>query len=162
MAYILDFSISLGSSKAGLTLNAQIVNSAGANVGAAITTGFVEIGNGCYLLSASIPDDQQGGIKFYESGVPGTILAVAAINPIEYDQGNLLDAFMAKAVTAPTAAPTAPYTLDDVLGWILAVTKFRRDQTAIQEVIYQDDGTTSMSTAAKSDNGTTFSRSEYS
>lgn len=162
MAYTSDFSISLGSSKAGLTLNAQIVDSAGANVGAAITTGFVEIGGGCYLLSASVPDDQQGGIKFYESGVPGTILAFCAINPSEQDQGNQLDALMAKAVTLPTAAPTAPYTLDKIFGFLLAVLKFKRDQTASLETLYQDDGSTSLATAAKNDNGTTFTRSEYS
>lgn len=84
MAYTLDFAIVLGSTKTGLTLNAQIVDTAGADTGAAINSGFTEIGNGNYLLHlTTIPDDHRGGIKFYEDGVPGTILAFAAINPEE-------------------------------------------------------------------------------
>jgi len=84
MAYTLDFSISLGSTKTGLTLNGQLVDTAGVDVGVAIVTGFTEIGNGCYLLDHStIPDDHRGGIKIYASSVPGTILAFGSINPEE-------------------------------------------------------------------------------
>ncbi len=84
MAYTLDFDISLGSSKAGLTLNAQIVDSAGASVGSAITTGFTEMGSGCYLLHCTtVPDEHRGGIKVYASGVPATILGFTAINTEE-------------------------------------------------------------------------------
>ena len=84
MAYTLDFAISLGSSKTGLTLNAQIVDTSGGDIGSAITTGFTEVGTGTYLLHcATIPDAHRGGIKFYESGVPATILALGSINPEE-------------------------------------------------------------------------------
>lgn len=80
MAYDLEFSIALGASKTGLTLVAQLVDGAGADVGIPITTGFVEIGNGYYLWVGAIPDDHTGGVKFYESGVPGTILTFSSIN----------------------------------------------------------------------------------
>jgi len=84
MSYTLDFSLALGSAKAGLTLNAQLVDTAGANVGSAISTGFVDMGNGNYLWHyAAFPDGHRGGVKFYEQGVPSTILAFAAINPEE-------------------------------------------------------------------------------
>lgn len=88
MAYTLCFAITLGSRYAGITLNAQIVSTAGANTGSAITTGFTEIANGHYLLNlTTIPDDHRGGIKFYESGAAGTILAFASINPEEGEYG---------------------------------------------------------------------------
>jgi hypothetical protein len=81
MAYTLDFALNLGSSKTGLTLVAQIVDSDGADVGTEVTTGFTEVGTGCYIWTGSIPDAHQGAVKFYESGVPATILAIASINP---------------------------------------------------------------------------------
>jgi len=65
-------------------LAAQIVDTAGANIGGEVTTGFAEIGAGAYLWTyAAMPDAQRGGVKFYQSGVPGTILAFAAVNPEE-------------------------------------------------------------------------------
>ena len=64
MSYTLDYTISLGSAATGLTLNAQIYDTAGGNVGAAITTGFTEIGTGTYHLHCTtIPDDHRGGVK---------------------------------------------------------------------------------------------------
>lgn len=82
MSYTYTFPIALGPVYAGLTLAAQLVDTAGANVGSAVTTGFVEVGtNGDYLWTASVPDAHRGGVKVYESGVPGTVLAVGAINP---------------------------------------------------------------------------------
>lgn len=84
MTYTLDFSLALGSSKTGLTMACQLVDTSGANVGSEVTTGFTEIGQGYYLWNyASIPDAHRGGVKFYEDGVAGTILAFAAINPEE-------------------------------------------------------------------------------
>jgi hypothetical protein len=84
MAYTLTISIALGSSKTGLTLNAQLINTAGGNVGGAVATGFVEVGAGNYQWTyASFPDGHRGGVKFYDNADPTTILAFAAINPEE-------------------------------------------------------------------------------
>jgi hypothetical protein len=83
MAYTLDFSIALGGSQTGLTLEAQLVNTAGANVGAAIGTGFTEMGLGNYLWhTTAIPDSHRGGVKFQLSG-GGALKAFASINPQE-------------------------------------------------------------------------------
>ena len=53
MAYTLTIPIALGTSKTGLTLKAQLVDTAGADVGSAITTGFVEIG-GSYPFTPAL------------------------------------------------------------------------------------------------------------
>ena len=112
MAYTLDFTIALGSSKTGLTLNAQIVTTAGVDLGSAITTGFTEIGNGNYLLhTTAIPAGHRGGIKFYESGIPGTILAFAAINPEEAER---VDVALSTLATT-TALTTVDSNVDAVL-----------------------------------------------
>ncbi len=79
----LSFSLALGSAQTGLTLNAQLVDTAGADVGSALTSSFVEIGDGFYLWTYdSFPDGHRGGVEFYEQGVPGTILGFISINPM--------------------------------------------------------------------------------
>lgn len=87
MAYTLDFALNLGAGKAGIVANlrAQLYDTTGTNSGAEISTGFAAIGtNGCYTWHyAAFPDDFRGGVKFYESGTPNTVLSVAAINPEE-------------------------------------------------------------------------------
>jgi hypothetical protein len=81
MAYTLTIGLALGSSQTGLTLTAQLVDTTGANVGSAVTTGFVELGVGNYTWTyASFPDDFRGAIKF-SSGA--TLKAIAAVNPQE-------------------------------------------------------------------------------
>lgn len=85
MAYTQDFVISLGSSDTGLTLNAQIVDTVGADVGSAITAGFTEIGTGVYLLHCTtIPDGHRGAIKVYVAGAPTVIVGAVAINPADW------------------------------------------------------------------------------
>ena len=84
MSYTQNINLALGTSKTGLTLVAQLVTSAGVNSGTAITLGFSEIGAWNYLWTYdSFADDFRGGVKFYESGVSGTILAFVGINPDE-------------------------------------------------------------------------------
>jgi len=89
MAYTLDISLALGGTKTGLTVAAQLVGATGANVGSEVTTGFAEIGNGNYLWHyTAFPDGHRGGVKFYESGLPGTVLAFCAVNPEEAENTN--------------------------------------------------------------------------
>jgi ubiquinone biosynthesis protein UbiJ len=82
MAYTLTIPIALGTSKTGLTLKAQLVDTAGEDVGSAVTTGFVEVGGGQYLWTGSIPDGHRGGVKFLDN-VTSEFYAATAINPEE-------------------------------------------------------------------------------
>jgi len=80
MTYPLNFSITLGGTSTGLTLEAQMVDNNGANVGSPITTGFVEIGNGNYLWhNPAVADNFQGGVVFRISPF-GTIKAFTEVN----------------------------------------------------------------------------------
>lgn len=82
--YTLDIPIVLTASQTGLVLKAQLVNSAGANVGSEITGAVVEIGGGNYLAHlTAIPDGHRGGVKFYTGSLPSGLKAFAAINPEE-------------------------------------------------------------------------------
>lgn len=109
MAYTLNFNIVLPSGQTGLTLEAQIVDNVGANVGSAITAGFTEIGVGNYLWSSAnaIPNDHRGGVKFQISG-GGVLKAFAAINPEEAELDKILtkDNITELAQGIPSATPT--------------------------------------------------------
>jgi hypothetical protein len=85
MSYTLSIGVSLGSSKAGLTLRAKLLDTNG-NAGSEISSGFVEIGSGNYLWTYDgFPDGFRGGVKFYASGAEGTVLAFCALNPQEVE-----------------------------------------------------------------------------
>jgi hypothetical protein len=103
MAYTSVFSLALGAAFTGLTdLRAQLVDSGGSSVGSAVSTGFVEIGNGFYSwVYASIPDGHRGGVKFYSNASPSTFLAFGSINPEELENTD------AKTSTRATAAAAA-------------------------------------------------------
>lgn len=109
MSYTLNFSLSLGPGKTGLTdLRAQLVDSSGANSGSAITTGFVEIGSqGFYLWNyASFADNFRGGVKFYSAAASSTILGFAAINPeeAEYTDAKVSTRLPTSSYSAPPSA----------------------------------------------------------
>ena len=97
MAYTLSITLALGAGQTGLTLSAQLVDTAGANVGSAVTSGFVEIGGGNYLWTyAAFPDAFRGGVKFSAASV---LKAFAGINPEEAERGDA-----AISSRAPTGA----------------------------------------------------------
>ena len=84
MSYTLDTSISLSSCQTGLTLNAILLSSTGAELTESISSGFTEIGGGHYLWHYELfPDGFREAVKFFEQGASSTILAVVAINPQE-------------------------------------------------------------------------------
>lgn len=79
MAYTLDIALNLGAGETGLTLTAQLVDTAGVAVGSPVATGFVEIGAGNYLWHyASFPDNFRGGVIF---SAGATVKGFVAVNP---------------------------------------------------------------------------------
>lgn len=80
--YVLTFDLYTTASLADL--RAQLIDTAGSNVGSAISTGFVEVGtNGMYLWTGTIPANHKGGVKFYSAAASTNILGLKAINPVE-------------------------------------------------------------------------------
>lgn len=79
--YTYTFVISLGQYDTGLTLRGQIIDTNGDLVGGAISTGWVEIGDGHYMLTTEIPDSHRGAIYVYDNDNPSIILEAGAINP---------------------------------------------------------------------------------
>lgn len=77
MAYQQTNILVLGSGLAGIVtdLRGQLIASDGASVGSAISTGFVELGDGFYLHAYSSPDTTEVAIKYYRQST-GDVLAV--------------------------------------------------------------------------------------
>lgn len=111
MVYTMTVGATLGASQTGLTLEAQLVNTSGANVGSAVTTGFSEpvAGSGSYLWNyASFPDGHRGGVIFRISG-GGAFKALVAINPeeAEYISTRLPTALVSGRIDASVGAMAA-------------------------------------------------------
>lgn len=78
---MVTFVVSLGTYDTGLSLAAQFVDTDGADVGSAVTTGWVELGDGHYMVTCEIPADHQGAILVYDQADDTVILEAGAINP---------------------------------------------------------------------------------
>ena len=108
MAYTLDTAIAIP--EAGLTLSAQLVSSTGANVGAAVATGFVDLGLGFYLWHyEAFPDGHRGAVKFSAGGV---LKAVVDINP---EQAENTDVKVSTRAIPTAGAPPAVTIVSPVL-----------------------------------------------
>lgn len=138
--YSITLHLPAGPLYAGLAdLRAQLINTSGANVGSAISTGFVEVGSaGNYIWTyASMPDGHTGIITFYSAAAPSNILGIATINPAEVELNALVDAYNARSVShvEDTAERHSQAEL------ILMLMKSR--QTAADtQTIYKTDGVT--------------------
>jgi hypothetical protein len=79
----LGISLSLGKKYENCTsLSAKLIHSDGTDYGAIYTTGFVNLSNGYFLFTPTIPSSFRGAIEFY----CGTeFLGLNAINPEEYE-----------------------------------------------------------------------------
>lgn len=67
-----------------------------------------------------------------------------------------------KALSDIASVPAITASAKDALNWLFALARNKRTQTATTETVYKDDGSTSLATSTKSDDGTTYTRGEYS
>lgn len=123
MAYTLDTVVPAGT--AGLTdLRAQLYDTAGSNVGSAITTGFVDLGTGFYHWHyAAFPDAHRGGVKFYSAAASSVILSAVAINPEEGEYADAKTSTRSTYAGGAVASVTAPVTVganNDKTGYALS------------------------------------------
>ena len=157
MSYTHEFVIHLGAAYTGKTINAQFYDTDNANSGAAITSGITEWtgGQGIYTYTATIADDFQGGIKFYENGET-VILAAGCINPVTTEGKVTLTAtgLDSIAVTDP-GAPASHTTLPKMLVALWRTVFSKVTETSTELKWYDDAGTGVNATSTLSDDGTT-------
>ncbi len=69
---------------------------------------------------------------------------------------------VAVSCTEPTGVPTASPNLLTALSWIFTLSRNKITQTSSTQTVFADDGSTAVSTSTVSDDGTTFTRGEFS
>lgn len=130
MSFTRTFQISLGSTKAALTLKAQLLDSAGATSGSPITSGFTETGVGLYQWTyASFADAFRGNVVYFSGASyaaaisAGTVYAQDSINP-EGDTENADVKTSTRGTSTyaggAVASVTAGVTVSDKTGFKLA------------------------------------------
>lgn len=139
MTQSISCSIILGANHAGLAdLRAQLYDTAGATVGAAVATGFFVVGNsanGNYGWTGNVADDFQGFINFYSLATP-TIAAVVAVNQLPIPSASGANTVVVTIQDAGTS---------DTLADILVTVKDSGDTTLIDQKRTENDGTVTFS-----------------
>ena len=131
MSFARLFTLNLGTGNSGIAdLRAQLLTTAGADSGAAISTGFTEIASGTYLwYKSDFADSFRGAVKFYSNAAPTVVLAIGAINPEECE--------------------------DVMRVRQKATNKITFNRSTKVETVYKDDGSTPDYTQTWADDGTT-------
>jgi hypothetical protein len=131
-----------------------------APVAARVTAGIVDAGNGWYSVDATIPGT--GASVRWDS--TGTATAVA--REYFYDYGVSLsttgvDAVWAKTMTELSAVPGVTASTFDALRWIFLLARNKIVQTSTTQTLRNDADSANISTATVSDDGTSFTRGEF-
>lgn len=95
----------------------------------------------------------------------GAITAtVIASNAIDADAlaSDAVTEIWAKAMSDLAAVPSATASVLDAINWMFELARNKRTQSSTTETLYKDDGSTALATSTKSDNGTTYTRGEFS
>lgn len=61
-----------------------------------------------------------------------------------------------------SAVPAITASVKSALNWMFCLARNKRTQTSTTETVFENDGTTTVGTSTKSDDGTTFTRGKYS
>lgn len=96
-----------------------------------------------------------------DTGTDGVITASLGTQAKADVNAEVLDVISTDTVAEPGSVPAANAPLDEKVSWLYMLSRNRVTQTATAQKIYADDGTTEEASAAVSDNGTTFERSEW-
>jgi hypothetical protein len=90
-----------------------LVDTENQEVGAEVTTGFYELGNGLYQWTyAGFPDDFRGVVKFYEQGTTD-VLYIEGVNPEDQEAAVDVEAARVAAVAAKAAAESTDTKLSE-------------------------------------------------
>lgn len=118
----------------GLTLEAQLIDAAGTNVGSVVTTGFAEVdSSGWYVWSGSVPDGHVGAAIFRTSG-GGAVQVVREINPVQIG----LD----QAVPFEDVSDKTTQTVGDALSAMRALAAGKMTIASTVQTYFGPDGTT--------------------
>ena len=96
--------------------------------------------------------------------VTGTKNTLDSLNDLSAAQVNseVLDVLTTDTFAEPSSVPLATSSLKDKIGWLFMLARNKLTQTSTTAAVRDDGDTTDVATSSVSDNGTTFTRGEYS
>ncbi len=180
--FIQDTSVTTGAGLTGLSAASSSLVAYYYREGNSVTTS-VPLTNttlGVFASGGIVQVDSTNMPGLYQVGIPDAALATGANSVVlmlkgatnmapalaefqltDYDPAAIVSDVWARTMTDLSAVPAAQATAGDTLSWLLMLARNKRAQTSALETVYKDDGSTSMATSAKTDDGTTFTRAEY-
>jgi hypothetical protein len=81
---------------------------------------------------------------------------------VTYDISDAATVVWAQVLAELSSVPGVTASVKDALNWIFTLARNKRTQTNSTETVLKDDESTPLATSTKSDDGTTFTRGEYS
>jgi len=165
---ILDSSVTDGSGLTGLVFNsAGLQASYVRNQAAASTiTLATQTAAGAHSDGGFVEVDASGSPGLYRLDLPDAAVA-SGVNSVVVSVNGATDAvpiyleLQLDDTSEPTSVPAADATLEEKINYIYLFTRNKLTQTATQQQIFADDGTTSIGTATISDDGTTTTKGEF-
>lgn len=154
MSYQLNFVATLP--LAGLTLNAKLYDSAGAQVGATITSGFIDYGDRSYSYWATIPAAHVGSFVMYDSANPTTRAVRFSISASDG-----ASASWDTASSELTSAPSATATYAEILSWLYALSRNKITQTSLEQTLRNSDDTATIARSPQRADATTYIRERW-
>ena len=117
--------------------------------------------NGWYSTTLNATDTDTVGELFLQINVTGALPVWVRWYVLEEA---IYDAIFGSPATVaePSAVPAASSNIVDKIAWLFALSRNRIEQTDSTQSLKDDAGTTDIATASVSDNGTTFTRNEWS
>lgn len=115
------------------------------------------------LATANL-DTQLAAIAGYiDTEIASIISSIAALNNLSAAQvkTQVVAALNTDTYAEPSSVPAATATLVAKIGFLMALARNKITQTGTTQTLYADDGSTTVATAAVSDDGTTATRSEF-
>lgn len=137
----------------------------------AVRAGYLDTLNGLVAaIWASVTRTITGGTVTTNNDKTGYALSGAGVTAVQSGlstvttaqvNAEVLDVLTVDTFAEPAGAPAATSSLKDKLGWAFKLTRNLRRTTSAVDSVYNDAGAVVDSTAALSDDGTTFTRGEY-
>jgi hypothetical protein len=115
-----------------------------------------EIDSNSTQLAAIVADTDE----LQTDDVPGLIAALNDVSTAEVN-AEVLDVLNTDTFAEPAGVPAATASLVDKIGWLVALARNKITQTATTQTLRNDADGADIATSTVSDNGTTFTRGEW-
>ena len=138
------------------------VGSVTGNVGGNVAGSVGSVTGAVGSVTGNVGGNVTGSVGSVASG--GITAASIATGAIDADAltADAVAEIWSQALTEATSVPAATASVLSAIGWVYLLARNKIEQTASTQTAYADNGSTPVATAGVTDDGTTFTRAEWS